>query len=169
MIIEIAGYAGSNKFGVYDKTDTSKMVELFAGAAVAGAQATLSIKADGSVYVNGGDSTVDFAGNLFGFYLDSPDGVFLSDTSKNADSLDHMFAYQGTDTDTVQLPGLAAGLWTDHEYVLAWEDLYATVSDKDYTDMVLMIESVIPVPVPGAVLLGFLGLSAAGLKLRKRA
>ena len=40
-------------------------------------------------------------------------------------------------------------------------------SDGDYQDMIVLIEGANPVPVPAAVLLGLLGLSAAGIKLRK--
>ncbi len=40
-------------------------------------------------------------------------------------------------------------------------------SDTDFQDMIVLIEGAVPTPVPGAVLLGFLGLSAAGIKLRK--
>ena len=42
-------------------------------------------------------------------------------------------------------------------------------TDGDHQDMVALIEGVNPVPVPGAILLGMLGLSVAGVKLRKRA
>lgn len=44
-----------------------------------------------------------------------------------------------------------------------------TGSDTDYQDFIALIEGPCPVPVPGAVLLGMLGLGVAGLKLRKRA
>jgi hypothetical protein len=173
VIVELAAFADSNKFGVFDMTDPSKMVQLFAGADGPGDQALLSIKADGSVYVNFGDSGVDFAGNAFGYYLDAtvgnsdPTAIWYSDTLLNADQFDHMAAYRGTNTDTVQLPDLSPGLWADNEYVLAFEDLVEAVSDKDFTDFVVMVESVNPVPVPAAILLGFLGLGAAGLKLRR--
>ncbi len=171
MIIEVAGWAGSNTFGVYDFTDPTKSVELFAGSAAAGTQAVLSIKDDGSVFVNLSDTGVDFSGAWFGYYMDSSanseGGLWYSDTTLNSDGMDHMVAIQGTDTDTVKLPGVTAGLWTDNEFILAFEDKAAQFSDADYDDMVLMVESVM-VPVPGAVLLGMLGLSVAGARLRKR-
>jgi Domain of unknown function (DUF4114) len=171
MIIELASFAGTNTLGVYDFHDTSKKVELFGGSAVGGTQAFLSIKADGSVWVDNVDSGVDFGGVWFGYYMDSSaeadGGMWYSDTTKNADGLDHMAAIQGTNTDYVQLPGLMPGLWTNNEYVLAWEDLAGPNADRDFTDMVLMVESVM-VPVPGAILLGVLGLGAAGMKLRRR-
>ena len=171
VVIELAGFAGTNTFGVYDVFDPTKTVELFAGAQGAGDQALMSILADGSVRVNFVDSGVDFKENSFGFYLDSTaetnGGFWYSDTALNADDMDHMVAFRGTNTDTVQMPGYSPGLWTDNGHILAFEDLTASVTDADYTDFVVMVESV--VPVPGALLLGVLGLSAVGMKLRKYA
>jgi len=173
MIIEVADFKDNNIFGVYDITNPNNKVTIFAGSASAGAQTTLSIDALGGVYINHVKQG-DFGSTWFGYYLDSSanngGGLFYSDTSLNSDGLDHMYAYQGTNTDTVQIAPWGAGLWTNNEYVLAWEDLagaYGQGSDRDFTDMVVMVESVM-VPVPGAVLLGVLGLGAAGMRLRKR-
>ncbi len=166
MIIELAGFASQNKFGVYNGAD---YVELFAGASVAGAQVMLSIKADGSVLVNSTDTGIDFNNYTFGYYLDSSyygaGGLFHSDTILNTDGIDHMAAYQGTNTDTVQLPGWAPGLWSNNEYILAWEDLNGG-GDKDYTDFVVMVESVNPVPEPATMLL--FGTGIAGLATLRR-
>lgn len=41
-------------------------------------------------------------------------------------------------------------------------------SDTDFQDMIVLIEGAVPTPVPGAVLLGILGLGAASAKLRRR-
>ena len=168
MVIELADFAPNNIFGVYSGQD---YIPLFQGNDVAGDQSLLSIKADGSVYVNFSDTGVDFAGNLFGYYLDSSHysngGLWHSDTALNSDGEDHMFAYQGTNTDTVQLPGLVSGEWTNGEYVLAFEDLRASASDWDFTDMVVMVESVRPVPEPATMLLlgsGLIGLAVLSRK-----
>jgi len=63
--------------------------------------------------------------------------------------------------------------WTfrEHVYLLAWEDVAMGgdfKGDMDYDDMMYLVDVGVPVPVPGAVLLGVLGLSVAGARLRRR-
>lgn len=181
MIVELASFASSNILGIYDPMGVGPEIPLFIGSNVAGDQRTLSIKDDGSIWLDNVDTTQDYYGNLFGWYLDSSTqtggGKFYSDTSLNTDGpggigYDHMYAYQGKDVDLVKLPTLNPAIWTDNEYVLAFEDLDGGTdgsgSDWDFTDMVVMVESVF-VPVPAAVILGILGIGVAGLKLRKYA
>lgn len=171
-IIEIAGNADTNTFGIYDINDASNSVTVFAGAASTGTQVTISIRFDGSVYLNGSDTGKDFSlidgGNdAFGFFLGTTGGNFYSDTSLNADGFDHLAVYQGTNTDTIQIPGFTPGTWTDNEFLLAWEDL-AGGGDGDYNDLVLMVESIEPVPEPAILSLLALGLIGVGAARRRQ-
>ncbi len=191
MIIEVAGFSGTNKMGIYDAANADKKVELFDGSDAPGmangGQLVFSILDDGSVWLNNMiDSGVKFSSSTFGFYLDSSEGyhegggVFYSDTSLNPDATDHLAVYQGNNLDYVRLTEdkPEAGLkWTDQEFILAWEDLGARMpsySDQDYNDLVLMIESVdptVPVPEPGTLLLlgsGILAFVACARRQRKQ-
>lgn len=172
IIIELAGFAGGNTFGVYDSTNSANSVELFAGAEGTGDQVVLSILADGSVLIGGVDSGVDFAANQFGFYLDSSvfagGDLFFSETSLNNDGVDHMAAYQGVGEEIQILP-FAPGLWGSNEYILAWEDLNCNIAcDRDYTDFVVLVESISPAPEPLTLSLLALGLIGVGAASRRR-
>lgn len=169
MIIEIAGYAPYNSFGIYDIANPFNKMQLFAGTDSAGDQVTLSITHLGDVYLNHMDTGIDFSGNNFGFYLDVSltQNIWYSDTSLNADAVDHMIAYQGKNIDEIQILPWAAGMWTSSEYALAFEDLFGG-GDRDYADMVVMVESIMPSPEPGTLLLLGFGLMGVGLTVRKK-
>lgn len=182
IVIEIAALADTNIFGLYDAADPSKKVQVFAGSDGQGTQKTVSILADGSVLVNYVDTGIDLAGNLFGYYLYNPTSgyggpaYFYSDSNLNTDNEDHMAAYQGKG-DTVQIPGYYSGTWSADEYILAWEDWrpywydpqngYGR-SDRDFTDFVVMVESVSPIPEPTTVLLLGCAVASLGLLAQRR-
>lgn len=171
MVIELSALDTTTTFGVYDSANASSQVEIFDGAAVPGfgvGTAVLTILSNGDVHLNN-TATVHatFTGDYFGFYADTFNGTWFSDTALNADKKDHMLAYQGNDVDVIKIADLDAGVFSSGEFILGFED-QSGLGDGDYQDLVVMVESVRPIPVPGAVLLGLLGLGAAGAKLRRR-
>jgi len=173
MIIEIAGNAGINSFGVYNG---SNFATLFTGPAVQGDRASLFVYSSGNIGIlqqsSGIYTTYNgfLSSNDFGFFMMSDGITWFSENARNSDQGDHMVAFQGKD-DWVQLPSAYTGRWNSNEYILAWEDLNMSGSDRDYNDMVVMVESVTPVPEPGTLVLlgsGLIGLASYGRKKFRR-
>ena len=171
LIIELANYAPTSSFGIYDLYDHSNSVELFAGANSSSDQVALSILGDGSVKINFSDTGIDFASlGDFGYYLDvvATGDIYYSDTSLNSDGFDHMLAYRGIGEE-MEISPYAAGPWSSSEYILAWEDINGG-GDKDYSDFVVMVGSVstTSVPEPASVVLLSFGIAGIGFARRAR-
>ena len=189
MLFEFAGFAGQNKFGIYDTSDSSNRLELFDGSACGSIlpgcglfDSVVTLVFDGVNTYGNSDSmaTATFgSGSSFGYYLDSSadsrGGVFFSQAALNSDvadaahdfTTDHMIAFAGDgslDLDIFLNGGSAS--FADSEYIIAWEDLTFPNSDYDYSDMVILIESVQPVPAPGT--LALLGLGFIGFAFGRR-
>lgn len=91
--------------------------------------------------------------------------MYYSQNARNSDMLDHMVTYQITGLNTA-----------DSVWMLFWEDRPGALrssggSDRDFNDLVVEIRANVAnvVPVPGAVLLGGIGMVISGIATRRRA
>lgn len=78
---------------------------------------------------------------------------------------------QGVSHYELQIAPYKAGICGFNEYIFAWEDLPINGADGDYNDMIVLVESIRPVPEPATLSflgIGLLSLFSRGLIRRKR-
>jgi hypothetical protein len=144
LMLELAGNAPNNAFGIYNIDDPNTnpaLFQVFPGSATAGYFATAHFGPSGALRVFLYDNSATPLGftdysnvnrNRFGFYLDGPGGTFYSDDARNGGNAQAV-TYDGT--------GANFGDWWE-----AFEDLPLQSSDADYNDMILLLQSVNPTP-----------------------
>lgn len=163
IVLELAGNAQSNTFGLYDLNNPNRRLTIFEGNDGVSAEATIRLRqmANGTwrasvLEFNNADDSAAWTNltglttSAFGFYLGTAtQGTFFSGTGRNADGVDHMYAYRGNGAAFLGGP-LAGELFTAQDFILAWEDLMGG-GDRDYQDFVVVVQDIRPVPLPPAV------------------
>ena len=172
ILLELAGFADFNSFGLYDPLHPGNRLEVFAGRLGPGATASLAFEniVGGTritMSIVGSPSpsrSVVFSSEAFGFLLSTPEGnQFFTQSNLNSGGADHSYAYRGEGQ--WFLRGGAQGTqFGVNDAILAYEDLIR--GDNDFQDFVVLVRGVEPIPLPAA---GWLLLSAlAGLATRRR-
>ena len=147
LVIEVAGYAPNNAFGLYQAGTPSNKLQVFSGA---------DSGMSGKVNI-----AVPLSWTAFGFYLENTTAGFTwySDAALNG-GLDHFVAFQGAAGAT-----LSNATFDANDYVLAIEDL--NLGDQDYNDMVVLVQNVNSVP-DGGMTVGLLGLGLCLMLFHRR-
>jgi hypothetical protein len=183
FVIELAGFSETNQFGIYDGVDAANKAMIFDGAASPEDMALIQFYANGDIYVNFAKAASGFSSD-FGFYVDvyeasvdaggdadsaTLDYTLLSEDDKNKGGVAQAVVYQGDNETQMQIGALAPGLFTDDEFIIAFEGMRLDLTDDagNYDDLVVMVESITPIPAPGALLLAVFGLPMAGWVKRR--
>lgn len=132
------GYIADTSGGSF----TSLIADISANGYLSGLSTTLPPASSGLEYFRWADQT-------------SGAPLWTSKIADNSDALDHMVTFLITG-------GPSAG-----NYAIAFDDQLGG-GDRDFQDLVIEVDGVSPVPVPGAFLLGSIGLAFTSWKLRRR-
>ncbi len=167
IMMEDAGFANTNSFGVFDAGDPSRRIEIFAGNKKAGAGESLFIDSDAGKAWLKPNKKYDFSGT-FGFYIDSSKkaprgGVYYSDAAVNSGpdaDVQHVLVFDVRDEHP-----LGGGV----DIVLGMEDLSVSDGgyDGDFNDMVVSVNvpsGVNPVPEPATLAIFGIGMLVTGVK-----
>ncbi|MGK7954582.1 MAG: PEP-CTERM sorting domain-containing protein [Crocosphaera sp.] len=144
LLLEEAGFSERNIFGIYD-TVSQNHFEIFSGEAGVGSQFDASITSDSQLVI--GDMTYDLEGPL-SFYLGRQNRrdfqKFYSNDSKG--KISQALVYQGSGQQ-LSFNGVDTS-FTDSSYMIGFEDIHVSRSDRDYNDAVVLAQAVLRLPEP---------------------
>lgn len=150
LLFEYAGLKNVNTFGIWSGNDTTAVtgVDIFSGPANPGTFAVLSWDTPGTnqLTISGGPGVnnttiIGIDPTSFGFYIKNSNGTFYTIDQLNPGGQAMVVAFNKPKTDT---------------WLFGFEDIPS--GDKDFNDMVVRVESIVPEPSTLILLgSGFLG------------
>lgn len=170
FVIEVAGYADGNEFGLYKFGDKDNTAMIFGGSNVAADALEVSFLGNGDVLVDGSLVASDF-GNDFGFYIHTKAGdwFYTEDDLNGGDAQAMIYEGSGVAGGTeFEIGGKTVEFGPD-SVLIAFEDLVLGRSDRDYQDLVVIVDDVrpsSPMPEPGGALVFGVGLLITSRTLR---
>jgi hypothetical protein len=170
FVIELAGFAPENQFGIYSASDPSNRALIFGGPDTVGSEALISFLNPGEIWINGTLAADGFA-DSFGFYIHTPQGnTFFSEDSLNRGDPQALI-YQGDDSTRLRIEDVGLLIFSEQMFIVAFEDLRLQYSDGDYNDLVALVQplhAAHPIPEPDSAILFGLGALIIGTVVRKR-
>ncbi|MEM8779024.1 MAG: PEP-CTERM sorting domain-containing protein [Cyanobacteria bacterium P01_G01_bin.49] len=137
LMLERAGYAKKNGFGLYDAAGET-FISLFDGAATAGDQASVRITSDSQLLF--GDLSFTLEGPV-SFYLERDGKRFFANDSNNGVPQSLVYTGQGQQ---LSFSGVENDFLSS-DRIIAFEDTWN--GDKDYNDMMVFVESILQQPI----------------------
>jgi len=172
LLLEMAGNADNNTFGLYEVGNTGNALQLLNGANgpnlnPADAVHITATAFAGNVIISDGAGSITVSSSAtIGFYLNTGaggNGTYYSDltdeNNANGNSMQHVAAFNVLSTLYGQAPFPTVG---QSGYVMGWEDEPVGSSDFDYQDMVVSLTA-LPVPEPTTLVAGALLLLPFGM------
>jgi len=138
ILLEAAGYANENVFGIYSAYDPQQKLQLFSGSDSPADMTTVKFNATAGTAENLQTGQTANIEKFFGFYLTTPQNggiTYYTDSTRNPDSSEHGLIFNTS--------GFAGVIENDPDTVIAFEDLLG-LGDRDYNDMVVGITNAIP-------------------------